>query len=142
MRSDITSHPPEIYQNHFSPDVNNLQISAVPFEKFPDGQFGENSTQKGVNPMSITSSLNKQKNLLLDESKKMADELEMKIDKAEDLILNAKESKLEDNLKSLDKSLELIDAFKRFNIDQTDFNPNITQNISKNNINGKVEDEV
>lgn len=92
--------------------------------------------------MSITSSLNKQKNLLLDESKKMADELEMKIDKAEDLILNAKESKLEDNLKSLDKSLELIDAFKRFNIDQTDFNPNITQNISKNNINGKVEDEV
>jgi hypothetical protein len=104
--------------------------------------MGNISANKNVNPLSLASTLNEKSAELLNESKRYAKELSMKIDKTEDLLVLAKERKLNENLQSLDQSLQMIDSFKKFNIDEVNFSSLGTKKPLKSNIDIKIEDEV
>lgn len=136
LKSEPEPHPIGNYET----EDKMHQFSTIP--QVTEVQIGDTSLNKNVNPLSLGSTLDEKSNELLNESKRYAQELSMKIDKTEDLLILAKERKHNENLQSLDQSLQVLESFKKFNIDEVNFSSLGLKKPLKNNIDIKIEDEV
>ena len=110
-------------ENGMNTDRFNIDYKSSDFEEQKGENTDESSLRKSTNPMSLimsyskTNELNFNINQVLSESKQYAEELEMKIDKIGDIIEITKEEQIKRNLDSLDKSLSMIEDFKKLNRD-------------------------
>lgn len=118
-----------------------MQFSTIRKDERTQGE--ELSLRQDVNPLSLASSFDTgESHRIFEESRKLAEELEMKADRVEDTLEHIKEEKLQKNLETLDKSMQMIEEFKRFNIDDNNYSSLVSKKTVQNSVNMKVEDEI
>lgn len=106
-------------------DQNDVDVRRFNTGHVTIGEFNK-ETEVGFQPnlQSLESTYNQRLDLsynydkVLHEAEMYEEEIDLKIDKLEDVIEMSKEEQLDLNLKSLERSLNLIEEFKRFNFEQ------------------------